>query len=260
MINKDIELVQELLFPKPACIVGSIPALQAYGLEVPDTADIDIFCYSAETLLDATATLRQNDFKLAPRYDRVYSRWLKYGIGNWHTNSVVLLSPATGRKHNLVFKTAGRAPLSSMSQIIESFDFGLLHSGLDLQEGIPRSMKSYLFPQYVDDAALPLMPIRRNDWREGFMSRYQALREPARYLKYCNYGFDMSVVKDDLAAGYNNASEHFIDSEVEEHRRLGQIYGLISAAIQEDQLPLLQSAIDEIPFQDSLEAILASLN
>ena len=43
MIDKDLELVQELLVPKPAFLVGSVPAMQAHGLEVPDTADIDIF-------------------------------------------------------------------------------------------------------------------------------------------------------------------------------------------------------------------------
>src|SRR5690606_25778178 len=127
-------------------------------------------------------------YELAERSERLWHRWLRYGVDHWHTNSIKLIEPGTDLEVNLIYKSVNRNPLTSLSQVLESFDVGLLGSGYDLELGLKQDLRSFLFPGYDIDGPLPLMPQRRDSWRGGFISQYQGLRELGRYAKYCRYG------------------------------------------------------------------------
>lgn len=163
----------------------------------------------------------------------------------------------------MVYKLADGHPTTSLSQVLESFDFGLLSTGWDLESDRFLDMRSYLFPDYSeadrDAGKLPLMPNKRVNWRNGFISQYNGIREAGRYAKYHTYGYDLTYVKDDLHTGYMQAwlylSNHFDNDK----KLLGQIYEALAAYIDLDDIDGLAKASSMIDYSDSLDAIMAAL-
>ena len=255
--------VADRLGQLPACLAGSAPAFEYYDLEMPSRSDIDVFCFTQEAVMaGAERLLADPVFQLGDRGARVYARWLKYGMGTWHTNSLKLVDTSTSREVNLVYKTVGKHPTASASQVIETFDWGLLHStwdlsGTDVQR---RSAREFLFPYARPEDPLPLMPSRREDWRLGFMSQYQALRAPDRYLKYQGYGFDLSLVQEDLTVAYTNAAVFLLQHPDADKVRLGQICSRLAQCFETGEWQEVQDAVRLLPTMDSLDAMLAGLS
>ena len=196
-----VEEIRPHLTTLPACIAGSVVASGTYGLPVTSDADIDVFCYTEQALISCIQKLVDHHFQIDERNERVWQRWLRYGLSGWHTNSLKLRSPSDSEV-NLVYKTVGRVPMNSLASVLESFDFGLLGRGYDLYTQEWRDMRTFLFPDYDIEGPLPLMPSKRDGWRSGFISQYNGLREAGRYAKYHSRGFDLTLVKDDLVTGY----------------------------------------------------------
>jgi hypothetical protein len=192
----------------------------------------------------------------------VWYRWLRYGFKTWHTNSIRMLSPQ-GVEYNVVYKTTDGHATTSLSQVLESFDFGLLATGYDLETDQFLDLRSYLFPQhmaqYTNGEPLPMMPNKRANWRQGFISQYNGIREGGRYAKYHAYGYDMSLVKDDLVTGYREAALHWVDSFDKEKQLLGQIFETIGDYIETDDIDGLNAASKKIEYKSPLEAILEAL-
>lgn len=240
-----------------AYLAGSVVAAHHYGMPRA-WSDIDIFCPTMNTLVANGQKLIDLGFNLDDRMERTWARWLRYGIKSWHTNSLRLESPS-GLEVNLIYKTTEGHAATSLAEVIESFDFGLLCRGYDLNDGAYRDMQSYLFPDYPYNAALPMMPNKRENWRHGYISQYNGMREFGRYAKYHGYGYDMTAVKDDLAEGYFQASLYYEDHFKPEMQKLGQIYQSIATHIQLDEIDHLFKAAREIDYQDSFDSIMASL-
>lgn len=255
-----LDIVAAPLTALPAFIAGSAVAAATNPL-ASDFAydDVDVFVATPQTLISAAERLLHSGFELNDRYTRVYARWLKYGFKGWHTNSLKLQRTNGDIEVNLVFKQVDGHPTTSLAQVIESFDFGLLHSGYDCEQGTHRDLSDYLFPGQPKYGPLPLMPVRRDSWRNGFISQYQGLREAGRYVKYVDYGYDLSLVKDDLVTGYQMAELFYADRDKPEHKLLGQIYGKLASDIDLDMLDALRDFGGEIPFMDSLEQIMETL-
>lgn len=243
----------------PGCIAGSMVAAEAYNLPLHKNSDVDVFCYSSHALIAAVQRLLQSGFFLDDRYARVWHRWLRYGIGGWHTNSIKLTELDTNIEVNVVFKTLGKNPVNSLSQVLESFDFGLLGVGIDLMSARTHDLRPFLFPDLDPTGPLPLMPNKRDDWRAGFISEYNGIREVGRYGKYAQRGFDLTAVKDDLVEGYWAASVHLGQRDQEEKRKLGKIFEAIAMKIESDAFDELVAAGQEIQYMDSLDQILDSL-
>nr|DAL38042.1 MAG TPA_asm: putative nucleotidyltransferase [Caudoviricetes sp.] len=241
----------------PVFIAGSAVAASVY--EHPHAfSDIDMFCPSDVAFITAIEHLRSKGYEFAPRFKRVWQRWLKLGIGNWHTNSMHLRSPR-GTDVNVVYKLIGKKPTTSLSQVLESFDFGLLTVGYEAETRTFRDLRPYMFPDLDPVGPLPLMPNKRNDWVNGFISQYNGLRECGRYAKYHNYGYDLSAVKDDLVVGYYNAALYLADRDKPEKKQLGLIYEAIAGHIQVDNIDQLVEASKQILYLDSLDDIMESL-
>lgn len=251
-----IDTVASVAGVLPATIVGSVPALEYYNKPLSSFADVDIFCYSMEALMTGASRFLANGFELEDRHKRLYDRWLRYGLNKWHTNSLYLYHPGIDLHVNLVFKKQGGKPLSLMSQVIESFDYGVLHSGHCLLTGTRRSMREFLFPGSTAGEALPMISPRREDWRQGFISEYQGLRNLDRYVRYCDYGFDMSRVRDDLIVAYQQAA---VLTEQRGVDTLAEIWDVSSQLIAANDYQRLKEAAQAVPTSDGLDQVLEAL-
>lgn len=250
--------VRQLLAGEPVFLAGSLVAADTYGIQGHSHNDVDLFCPTAEAVISVGRMLMCSGFTVNDRFARTYERWVNWGMGSWHTNSLKLDGPG-GIEYNLVYKTQGRHPVSTLAAVLESFDFGLLGMGYDLKTNTYRDMRDFLFPGHVHGAPLPMMPSKRENWRAGFISQYNGIREVGRYVKYFGYGYDLSLVKDDLAEGYKQASLYFSTQYEAEKQQLGQIYENIAFKIEDDDIADLTVWAKKVEYTDSLDAIMAAL-
>lgn len=243
----------------PAFIAGSSVASIVYSDTVGLLAysDIDVFTGNEQSLIAAAQTLISNGYTLDERYKRVWSRWLTHGTAKWHTNSLKL--ERDNIEVNVIYKLVDGHPTTSLGQVIESFDFGLLSGGIDCRDGILRDMRPYFFPTLTHDDALPFLPIRQEAWRNGFISQYQGLREIGRFIKYMDYGYDLSAVRGDLLTGYKAASNYLIDRGDADKVALGSIYQSLAMSIEDNEYDKLREVGMEIIYLDSLDAIMEAL-
>jgi hypothetical protein len=249
--------VEPLLHGSPVFIAGSCVAAQAHGL--PDGySDLDVFVPTEQVLISTIQTLLNNGYVMDDRFSRVWERWLRYGFKGWHTNSMKMES-LNGLEVNVVYKIVDGHPTTSLAQVLESFDFGLLGMGYDMETGTYRDLRPYLFPGYDISGPLPLMPGKRNAWRSGFISQYNGLREAGRYAKYHTYGYDLSSVSDDLVMGYYTVAAYHRQSFDEDKQLLAQIYETLGLKIMAGNIDELAESYKQLDFKDSLELILEAL-
>jgi hypothetical protein len=240
-------------------LAGSLVAEETYGLSDAHS-DVDLFCPSNNRMLYTIAKLEAKGYTFADRFDRVISRWLDYDdmTRKWHTNSMKMLSPH-GVEVNLVFKKVDGNATRSLSQVLESFDFGLLATGYEVATGEKHDLRPYLFPGMDLKGPLPMLPNKRDNWRNGFVSQYNGLREAGRYAKYYGYGYDMSLVKEDLVTGYWAASTYLASTFDEEKKTMARIYEVIADHISFDNIDHLIEAYKELDFKDDLDRIMEAL-
>lgn len=247
----------------PVYIAGSSAAAAHHFPLVEGTAysDIDLFCASPESLIAGVERYRAEGYKLEDRSERVYARAMKFGFGDWHTNSIKL--QGHGHDINLIYKTNGRHPVNSLAQVLESFDFGFLAIGFDCRDQQWRDMRGFYFPGYDPknvDQALTLLPERRDSWRGGFISQYQGLRMIIRYIKYVDYGYNMDAINDDLIAGYRAAGAYNAGRiDKPELVTLGKIYNRAADLVQIGDIDALRGVDMELIVLDNLDAIMEGL-
>lgn len=249
--------MRQALAGDPVYLAGSLVAAEAYDLPHAWN-DVDLFCPTDHVLIATIQKLLHEDFKLDEKFERVWQRWLRYGFKKWHTNSIRMHSPS-GTEINLVYKLTDGHPTTSLSQVLESFDFGLLGVGYDLERNVKGDLREFLFPGWDPAGPLPLMPNKRSNWRNGFISQYNGLREAGRYAKYHGYGYDLSEVKDDLVTGYWAAAAYHGNAFEDEKRKLGEIYETIAVKIEDDAIDELLEAYKVLDFKDSLDQIMEAL-
>lgn len=253
--DEAVTAVINLLAGIPAAIAGSVMAAQYYGKD--EFSDVDVFCYTPEAIILAAERLRVGGAVIWPRHERMLRRWHKYELGNWHTNSIKF--HLDDIEINLIYKTIGRHPVRSSAQVIESFDFGLLHMAYDLDLGAYRSMCDYFFPGADPRGALPMLPDRREQWQTGFVSQYVGMRQFGRYAKYAKRGYDLSLVKPDLITGYELATEYHLGRGGDESMAYAQVFESVRDSIEDDRYDDLIAAAAAAVNQDSLDTIMESL-
>lgn len=244
----------------PVYIAGSSVAAIKHPLTVTelDYGDVDIFCASQTSMIAAATRLQAHGFEIHERHKRVWQRWMAHGFNKWHTNSLKLTRGEL--EVNIIYKLVNNVPTTTLSSVLETFDFGLLAVGIDARDGIIRDMRSYFFPQVQDvTGPLPMLPVRREAWRAGFISQYQGLREVGRYVKYSDYGYDLSLVKDDLLTGYRAVAEYLFDRGDADKVQLSNIYSTIADDIELNDLDKLREVSQEIMYLDDLDIIMERL-
>lgn len=246
-----------LLPGEPVFMAGSLAAAHAHD-RADAWSDVDIFVPTEGLLFTTIKALLMQGATPIDYFDRVWHRWQRYGLRRWHTNSM-RLETLQGTEVNVVYKLVDGHPTTSLSQVLESFDFGLLAVGWDMETQTYRDLRPYLFPGLDIDGPLPLMPNKRDNWRQGFVSQYNGLREGLRYLKYTDYGYDMSLVIDDLTTGYRLAASYHEGSHDVQKQALAEIYHALADAIEDQdhtQLTELYKAIDyDSPMTEILERL-----
>ena len=248
-----------LLRGTPVFIAGSCVAADVHSKGVDGYSDLDLFVPTQQVLISTVQHLLCEGYTLEDRQQRVWHRWLRYGLKGWHTNSIRLYSKSDVET-NVVFKIVDGHATTTLAQVLESFDFGLLAVGHDLEQGTFRDLRPYLFPGMDITGPLPMLPGRRDAWRNGFISQYNGLREAARYAKYHRYGYDMSLVKDDLVNGYQMvASYHLSKSDDDSAQLLGQIYTTLGERIEDDEIDELVDSYKTLDFRDELDKIMEAL-
>ena len=257
--SPDLALAEltRLLHRSPSFVAGSCVAAQTYGK--PDGwSDLDIFVPTEQVLISTIQTLLDNGYVLHDRFDRVWHRWLRYGMKGWHTNSMRMQSPQ-GIETNVVYKIVDGHATTTLAQVLESFDFGLLGMGYDMETGTFRDLRGYLFPNMDPNGPLPLMPNKRDAWRNGFISQYNGIREAGRYTKYFRYGYDLSLVEDDLVHGYRMVASYHMSSFDSDKHVLSEIYSVLADRIEDHAVDELEEFYASVDYKDPLEQMLEAL-
>jgi hypothetical protein len=244
------------LHGSPVFIAGSCVAAQAHSLDT--FHDVDVFVPSQPVLFTTIQRLLDQGYCLDERFSRVWYRWQRYGLKGWHTNSMRLYS-LDDVETNIVYKLVDGHPTTSLAQVLESFDFGLLGVGYDAEAGVYRDLRPYLFPGYDISGPLPMMPNKRDNWRQGFISQYNGLREAARLAKYHGYGYDMAAVIEDMELGYRMAASYHASRFEDDKKLLGEIYQRIADKLSGNDLEELSEAYATIDFNDPLDEIMDKL-
>lgn len=217
--------------------------------------DVDLFVGSENEWVRSIQFLVDHGYTFGERMEMLWYRVLHYGTHNWHTNSMRLISPE-GIEVNLVYKTIGRHPTSSLSQVLETFDFGLLAMGWETEDGTFRDARSYQFPGMDPNGPLPLLPWRRESIRQGHFREHQGLRTFGRAARYFGeYGYDGSLVVPDLVLGYHNAADYYLDRSDPQKQTIGNIYRTVALLLEENDWPKLAEASEAVPKMDTLDEL-----
>ncbi len=248
----------------PGFIAGSSVAALFYGRLYAYT-DIDIFVPNQGSYYVLVTHLLNNGYEFeSDRFARTWARHLEYGFKAWHTNSMKLLDKTTGTEVNVIYKRVDGHETTRLSQVIESFDFGLLGVGIELQSGVSKDMRPYLFPHIADasdiNTALPMMDYRATTVGKGYMSQHIMMRTPGRYARYAHtYGYDLSLVKPTLIAGYEGFAEYKLNRTKPEDLALGQIAQTLGQHIEHDMFAELLEFEKKLVIADGLDEIMEAL-
>lgn len=224
--------------------------------------DVDVFVPTDTSYAAIIERLLNRGYEIADeKFGKMWRRHLHMGIRRWHTNSMKLLDSATGTEVNVIYKLVDDHPTTKLSQVLESFDFGLLAVGFETETGRFHDMRSYFFgPGAESGKALPLLPYRAEHLGEGLMSKFIMLRTAGRYARYANeYGYDLSLVQPVLVAGYNNYASYKLNRSKDEDQVMGQIAAALAEHIEFNEFDKLAEYEKLLPTADSIDQILASL-
>jgi hypothetical protein len=246
----------------PAFLAGSSAAAVAHDLQHSYT-DIDLFVPKEGVYFALVQHLLSNGYEIeGDRFERMWQRHLNYGFNAWHTNSMKLIDSTFGTEVNVIYKRVERHETTQLSQVIESFDFGLLGVGYETATKTYRDMRSYLFPHIKgadSGAPLPMMGYRGDTVGKGFMSSHIMMRTPGRYARYVGYGYDLSLVKPILVDGYNSYADYKDNRTKDEDRALATISRTLAGHIEYDMLEEILTWEKSIPMADGLDDILEAL-
>ena len=218
-------------------------------------SDVDLFVGSESEWVRSIQRLIDTGYTFGPRMEMLWYRALHYGTHGWHTNSMRLINPE-GIEVNLIYKTIGRHPTTSLSQVIETFDFGLLSMGWETEDGQFRDARSYQFPGMDPNGALPLLPWRRESIRQGHFREHQGLRTFGRAARYFDeYGYDGTLVIPDLVMGYHSAADYYSNRTEPEQLTLGLLYRQVAILMDDQDWAQLSKAAAQLPRMDTLDEI-----
>lgn len=244
----------------PAFLAGSSAAAVAHDKQHAYT-DVDLFVPNPGCYFTLVQHLLNNGYHIeGDRFLKMWRRHLSYGFNQWHTNSMKLLDDSTGTEVNVIYKRVDGHETTRLSQVIESFDFGLLGVGYETETGKYRDMRGYLFPDATDLAVLPMMEYRSDTVGKGYMSQHIMLRTPGRYARYASsYGYDLSLVKPTLVSGYLGFADYKLNRTKPEDQTLGKIASAIAFHLDNDNMSELIQFEADLPKADGLDDIMESL-
>lgn len=261
--DKAVEHVLTPLHGMPAFLTGSAVAAEVYDKPFMYN-DVDVFTPNSGMYFVTIQHLLNNGFELAnQREERTWGRHKRYGFIGWHTNSLHLVHSGLRFDMNVIYKNVDGHPTTRLSQVLESFDFGLLATGYDCETGVWHDMREYFFGpfrHYGPFDPLPMLPYREEQVSQGFMSQHIMMRTPGRYARYAHtYGYDLSLIKPVLVEGYNNYADYKSQRTKPEDLTLGSIARALAQHIEDDDFEEITEFAESLPKADSLDVILEGL-
>lgn len=254
-----VEKVLKTVAGLPGFLTGSSATAVATGRDHAYT-DVDLFVPNQGAYFTMVQHLLNNGYAIeGPRFERMWQRHLTMGFNAWHTNSMKLNDMLTGTEVNVIYKRVDNHETTQLSQVIESFDFGVLGVGYETDTGTFRDMRSYLFPGAKDLEVLPLMKYREETVGQGYMSQHIMMRTPGRYARYVGYGYDLSLVKPSLIRGLGIYADYKSDRTKPEEKILGEIAQALETYVRLDMFDQLTQFEKDLPKADGLDDIMASL-
>ena len=254
-----VQLGLKMFAGLPAYLAGSSVAAQFWGK--PPGNDLDVFVHvprgDTYAFGQCVARAEAAGFRFEDRMSKVNARWLTAGTPHWQTNSLKMVNDQ-GLEINLIGKTVNGSPITNLSDVLESFDFGLLAMGWETRKGIFRDMRSYQFGHLgIDlDGPLPMMLDRLDEMKQGLFSKYVGFREPGRLARYAhNYGYDMSLVIDALVKGYRANALYQSGRGNADGDMLANIYNLTADQIEDGEWDQILQAEKKIIYLDELDQI-----
>jgi hypothetical protein len=221
-------------------------------------SDVDFFASSemaqagfVQSLLDRGAV------PLNEEEHRKWERWMAWGRGDWHTNSI-RLQTLEGIEVNVVFKLIDRHALRSPIEIVNSFDFSNVSAAKDMQSGEWIDLFPALWPTGNPDE-VRLLPDREKQWRKGKITKYPGVRQALRYGVNHERGYDMHRCVEPLVTGYRIAAAHYLDSDDEEDRAYAEVYLAVADMIQDDEIAELLDLYRMVGPKMRIEAFSESL-
>lgn len=245
----------------PMFLAGSNPAAVEHG-KPHAYSDVDLFVPNQGMYFTGVQHLLNNGYEISDdRFTKMWNRHRLYGFNQWHTNSMKLLGKLTQLEVNVIYKRVDGHETTRLSQVIESFDFGLLGVGYETETGSRHDMRTYFFGPGADDGRpLPMLPYRQETVGQGFMSQHIMLRTPGRYARYAHtYGYDLSRVKPTLVQGYLAYADYKLGRTKEDDLTLGQIATSLARHLDEDDFDNLLEFEANLPKADGLDEIMAGL-
>lgn len=224
--------------------------------------DVDLFTPNQGMYFAAVQHLLDSGYVIADdRFTKMWNRHRLYGFNAWHTNSMKLVHSLNGLEVNVIYKRVDGHETTRLSQVLESFDFGLLGVGFETQTRRFHDMRTYFFGPGADDGRpLPMLPYRQDTVGQGFMSQHIMLRTPGRYARYAHtYGYDLSLVKPTLVDGYLSYARYKSDRSKPEDKILGDIASALARHIEDDEFAEMIQFEKTLPTADGLDDIMASL-
>ena len=243
----------------PAFLTGSAVAAETYDLQ-QSYSDIDLFVPNEGSYFAVVTKLLCSGYRIEnDRFERMWDRHVNIGFNKWHTNSMKLIDNATGTEVNVIYKLVEGHQTTQLSQVIESFDFGLLGVGYETKTGTFRDMRGYLFPGLDPNGPLPMIGYRAGTVGKGLMSQFIMQRTPGRYARYIEYGHDLSAVKDTLVEGYQIYADYKMNRSKDDDILIGKIALALSQKIEADDIAGLLLYDKKLPTTDGLDDVMAAL-
>lgn len=242
-------------------LAGSSAAAVAYDKPHAYT-DIDLFVPNEGMYFVGIERLLNRGYHIeSDRFEKMWRRHMEYGFNAWHTNSMKLIDDSMGTEVNVIYKRVDGHETTRLSQVLESFDFGLLGVGYETETGTIADMRSYFFGPGADDGRpLPMLPYRQSTVGLGYMSQHLMLRTPGRYARYAmSYGYDLSLVKPTLVSGYLGYASYKLNRSKPDDILLGQIAQSLAKHIEDNDYAELAKFERDLPVADGLDQIMASL-
>lgn len=244
-----------------AYLAGSSVAAAASGKQF-SYSDVDLFTPNQGSYFALVSHLLNNSYELwDSASERLWDRHQRFGFNNWHTNSLRLRHQLSGTEVNTIYKKVDGHETTRLSQVLESFDFGLLATGYETENGRYHDMRPYFFGQRTDvNGPLPMLPYRQDSISQGFMSQHVMLRTAGRYARYAHtYGYDLSRVKPTMVQGYEQYHAYKARRTKPDDLVLADIALALHEHIANDEFDRLLEFEASLPTLDGVDQILASL-
>ena len=259
MIAADLAVVEVLshLQGRPGFLVGSAVAAQTY--DMPHAySDVDVFFPHPNALMAAGQFMLDHGAVLDEQDQRKWNRWLLIGMGDWQTNSI-RMELLSGIEVNLVYKVVGKKPLTSLMQVLESFDFGYVAMGYDLERGTFHDGREFWFGKGYNPRRMGFLPHREWQWLNATIGRFTGTRQPQRWAKFADRGHDMHPSQDVLARGLRITAAHYQGKDDPEYRTYAPLYVAIADMVEDYDIAGLMDLYSELQPHDPVGSLTKGL-